>query len=172
MHLFKLVQNRFCELATFFEIPRDLIEIFFELVDVSQLLNDISFVVNDDREFFDRSVEKNAAAKLGYGWQMLYKTSKNAINCNFDAILSWGMHMKSTGIVRRINELGRIVLPIEMRRTLGVREKDPVEIFTEADSIILRKYQAACVFCNSTKQILHFQGKNICFDCFHNLKAY
>ena len=67
MHLFKLVQNRFCELATFFEIPRDLIEILFELVDVPQLLNDISFVVNDDREFFDWSVEKNAATKLGYG---------------------------------------------------------------------------------------------------------
>ena len=67
MYLFDLVQNWLCELATFFEIPRDLIEILFELVDVSQLLYDISFVVNDDREFFDWSVEKNAAAKLGYG---------------------------------------------------------------------------------------------------------
>ena len=66
-HFLDLVQKRLRELASFFEIPRDLIEIFFELVDVSQLLNDISFVVNDDREFFDSSVEKNAAAKLGYG---------------------------------------------------------------------------------------------------------
>jgi hypothetical protein len=66
-HFLDLVQNRLRELASFFEIPRDLIEIFFELVDVSQLLNDISFVVNDDREFFDWSVEKNTAAKLGYG---------------------------------------------------------------------------------------------------------
>ena len=80
--------------------------------------------------------------------------------------------MKSTGIVRRIDELGRIVLPIEMRRTLDISEKDPIEIFTEADGIILRKYQAACVFCDSTKQILHFQGKNVCFDCLNNLKAY
>ena len=66
-HFLDLVQNRLRELASFFEIPRDLIEILFELVDVPQLLNDISFVVNDDREFFDWSVEKNAAAKLGYG---------------------------------------------------------------------------------------------------------
>ena len=80
--------------------------------------------------------------------------------------------MKSTGIVRRIDELGRIVLPIEMRRTLGISEKDPVEIFTEADSIILRKFQAACVFCDSTKKIIECQGKNICSDCLNNLKAY
>ena len=66
-HFLDLVQKRLRELASFFKIPRDLIEIFFELVDVSQLLNDISFVVNDDREFFDSSIEKNAAAKLGYG---------------------------------------------------------------------------------------------------------
>jgi len=80
--------------------------------------------------------------------------------------------MKSTGIVRRIDELGRIVLPIEMRRTLGISEKDPVEIFTEADSIILRKYQTACIFCDSKKQILHFKGKNVCVECLNNLKVY
>lgn len=80
--------------------------------------------------------------------------------------------MKSTGIVRKIDELGRIVLPIEMRRTLGISEKDPVEIFTEADNIILRKHQAACVFCDSTKQIIDFRGKNVCFNCLNNLKDY
>ena len=67
MNFFDLVQNRLRELASFFEKPRDLIEILFKLVDVPQLLNDIFFVVNDDREFFGWSVEKNAAAKLGYG---------------------------------------------------------------------------------------------------------
>lgn len=80
--------------------------------------------------------------------------------------------MKSTGIVRKIDELGRIVLPIEMRRTLGISEKDPIEIYTEADSIVLRKYQAACVFCDSAKNIISFKGKNVCADCLRNLKSF
>lgn len=80
--------------------------------------------------------------------------------------------MKATGIVRKIDELGRIVLPIEMRRTLGIGEKDPVEIFTEGESILLRKYQAACFFCDSAKDLITFQGKNICADCLRNLKSY
>ena len=80
--------------------------------------------------------------------------------------------MKSTGIVRMVDELGRIVLPIEMRRTLGISEKDPIEIYTEADSIVLRKYQAACVFCDSAKNIISFKGKNVCADCLRNLKSF
>ena len=80
--------------------------------------------------------------------------------------------MKSTGMVRKVDELGRIVLPIEMRRTLGISERDPVEICTEADSIILRKYQAACVFCNSAKNVLSFEGKNICADCLKAIKSH
>lgn len=79
--------------------------------------------------------------------------------------------MKSTGMVRKVDELGRIVLPIEMRRTLGISERDPVEICTEADSIILRKYQAACVFCNSSKNVLSCEGKNICADCLKDIKS-
>ena len=55
--------------------------------------------------------------------------------------------MKSTGIVRKVDELGRIVLPIELRRTLDIAEKDALEIYVEGESIVLRKYQAACVFC-------------------------
>ena len=79
--------------------------------------------------------------------------------------------MKATGIVRKVDELGRIVLPIEMRRTLGISEKDPVEFYTEADSIILRKFENACVFCNRTNDIVSFEGKNICSSCLSNLKA-
>ena len=79
--------------------------------------------------------------------------------------------MKSTGIVRKVDELGRIVLPIEMRRTLGIGVKDPVEFYTEADSIILRKYEDACVFCDRTNDIVSFGGKNICADCLTNLKS-
>ena len=77
--------------------------------------------------------------------------------------------MKSTGIVRKVDELGRIVLPIEMRRTLDIAEKDALEIYVEGESIILRKYQAACVFCDSTKNIVSFRGRNVCADCIGKL---
>ena len=74
------------------------------------------------------------------------------------------LFMKSTGIVRKVDELGRIVLPIEMRRTLDIAERDALEIFADGDSIVLRKYQNACVFCGSTKNVLAFEGKNLCPD--------
>lgn len=77
--------------------------------------------------------------------------------------------MKSTGIVRKVDELGRIVLPIEMRRTLDISERDSLEIYVEGDSIILRKYQAACVFCDSTRGIINFKGRNVCADCIAKL---
>ena len=73
--------------------------------------------------------------------------------------------MKSTGIVRKVDELGRIVLPIELRRTLGIEEKDRIEIFVDGESIILRKDQPACIFCDNAKDIINSKGKNICPDC-------
>ena len=79
--------------------------------------------------------------------------------------------MKSTGIVRKVDELGRIVLPIEMRRTLEIAEKDPVEIYVEGDSVILRKHSVSCVFCNGKDGIMSFKGRNICENCLSELKA-
>ena len=79
--------------------------------------------------------------------------------------------MKSTGIVRKVDELGRIELPIEMRRTLDIAEKDALEIYVEGDSIILRKYQPACIFCDNMKNVISFQGKNICPDCLEKIKT-
>lgn len=73
--------------------------------------------------------------------------------------------MKSTGIVRKVDELGRIVLPIELRRTHGIEEKERIEIFVDGESIILRKYQPACIFCDNAKDIINYKGKNICPDC-------
>lgn len=73
--------------------------------------------------------------------------------------------MKSTGIVRKVDELGRIVLPIELRRTLGIEEKDRIEIFVDGESIILRKYRPGCIFCDNAKDIINYKGKNICPDC-------
>lgn len=79
--------------------------------------------------------------------------------------------MKSTGIVRKVDELGRIVLPIEMRRTLDIEERDSLEIYVDGDSIILKKYRAACIFCGSTKDVVAFGGKSICPACAAKLKA-
>ena len=73
--------------------------------------------------------------------------------------------MKSTGIVRKVDELGRVVLPMELRRTLGIGEKDPLEIHVDSDKIILRKYEPGCVFCNNTTDIQLFNGKNVCRAC-------
>ena len=85
--------------------------------------------------------------------------------------------MKSTGIVRRVDELGRIVLPIELRRTMGntmrrtlnIAEKDSLEIYVDGSSIMLKKYQPACIFCDSAKDITVFKGKNICASCLQEL---
>ena len=77
---------------------------------------------------------------------------------------------KSTGIVRKIDELGRIVLPIELRRTLDINEKDDVEIYVDGTSIVLKKYRPTCVFCNSTKDIIAYKGKNICPSCLEALR--
>ena len=78
--------------------------------------------------------------------------------------------MKSTGIVRKVDELGRIVLPIEMRRTLDIGEKDALEIYVEGSSVILKKYKPRCVSCDATKDITVFKGKNICPKCLKELK--
>lgn len=78
--------------------------------------------------------------------------------------------MKSTGIVRKVDELGRIVLPIEMRRTLDIEEKDALEIYVEGSSVILKKYKPSCIFCDTTKDIVVFKGKDICPKCLKELK--
>ncbi len=77
--------------------------------------------------------------------------------------------MKSTGIVRKVDELGRIVLPIELRRNLGIEEKDALEIYVEGASVILRKYQPSCIFCDNADDVVNFKGKNICRSCLKEL---
>ncbi len=73
--------------------------------------------------------------------------------------------MKSTGIVRKVDELGRIVLPMELRRTLGIDTGDALEIYTEAERIILNKYEPCCIFCGEAKGTVHFKDKIICEEC-------
>ena len=78
--------------------------------------------------------------------------------------------MKSTGIVRKVDELGRIVLPIELRRTLDISERDALEIYVDGASIVLKKYQPACIFCDDAKDITTYKGKNVCAKCLKELK--
>ena len=78
--------------------------------------------------------------------------------------------MKSTGIVRKVDELGRVVIPIELRRTLNIGEKDALEIYVDGPQIILKKYEPACIFCGQAKDIHNFKGKNICPSCVEELK--
>jgi transcriptional pleiotropic regulator of transition state genes len=73
--------------------------------------------------------------------------------------------MKSTGIVRKVDELGRVVIPIELRRTLDIAEKDALEIYVDADKIILKKYEPACVFCGSADNVINYKNKNVCQAC-------
>ena len=77
--------------------------------------------------------------------------------------------MKATGIVRRVDVLGRIVLPIELRRTLGIDVRDPLEIFVKDDSIILRKYDPVCVICGESGNLKEYKGKQICQNCIDEL---
>ena len=78
--------------------------------------------------------------------------------------------MKSTGIVRKVDELGRIVLPIELRRTLDIAERDALEIYVDGSSVILKKYKPSCIFCDSAKDITQFHGKNVCPACIAELR--
>lgn len=78
--------------------------------------------------------------------------------------------MKTTGIVRKVDELGRIVLPIELRRTLGIDEKDSLEIYVDENTIMLKKYEPACIFCGSADNVINFKGKNVCEHCRNELQ--
>ena len=78
--------------------------------------------------------------------------------------------MKSTGIVRKVDELGRVVIPIELRRTLNIEEKDSLEIYVDGEHIILKKYEPACIFCGNAKDIINYKGKSICPVCMDELR--
>ena len=73
--------------------------------------------------------------------------------------------MKTTGIVRKVDKLGRIVIPIELRRNLSISEKDSLEIYVDDEKIILKKYEPACVFCGNASETQVFKGKQVCKEC-------
>ncbi len=77
--------------------------------------------------------------------------------------------MKSTGIVRKMDQLGRITVPMETRTLLGIKENDSLEFFTEDNMILLRKYQPCCIFCGNARDVTTFKGQNICPSCVKEL---
>ena len=77
--------------------------------------------------------------------------------------------MKATGIVRKVDELGRIVVPIELRRSLGIGDRDAVEMFMEENSIIIRKHRPACVFCGSADDTVEYKQKIVCKECIDSM---
>lgn len=73
--------------------------------------------------------------------------------------------MKTTGVLRKIDGLGRVVIPMEIRNKLEISQNDPLEIHVEGNSIVLRKYEPDCTFCGSSKNVIEFKGKNVCEKC-------
>ncbi len=79
--------------------------------------------------------------------------------------------MKATGIVRPVDPLGRVVIPVELRRTLGIKTDDSLEVFVDGDYIMLKKYEPACIFCGNAKDVEVIHGKNVCKNCIEELKS-
>lgn len=79
--------------------------------------------------------------------------------------------MKSTGVVRRVDELGRIVIPIELRNKLGIVEKDPLEIYVDGSNIVLKKFETNCVFCGNSKKLVKYEDKLVCNKCIKKLTS-
>jgi len=79
--------------------------------------------------------------------------------------------MKATGIVRKVDVLGRIVLPIELRKNLDIEKEDPIEIFVDGDYILLKKYEPACIFCGNAKDVKRIREKNVCTECLKEIQT-
>lgn len=79
--------------------------------------------------------------------------------------------MKSTGIVRRVDELGRLVIPKEMRKKMNIDDNDPVEIFVDGEKIIITKYTPFCTFCQSDENVTEFKGRNVCRTCLEEMRS-
>ncbi len=79
--------------------------------------------------------------------------------------------MKSTGIIRRVDELGRVVIPIEIRNQFDIVEKDPIEIYVEGSNIVLKKFAPNCIFCGNSQDLLSYNDKLICKKCANKISA-
>ena len=98
------------------------------------------------------------------------KTVDFAKICNYTKWKKEKSFMKSTGIVRRVDELGRIVMPVELRRSLNIEIKDPMEIYVDENMICLKKYEIKCMFCESQLDLIDFNDAKICSVCLEKIK--
>ncbi len=78
--------------------------------------------------------------------------------------------MKATGIVRPVDPLGRVVIPVELRRTLDIKTDDALEVFVDGDYIMLKKYNPACIFCGDARDVIDIKGKKVCQHCLEEMK--
>lgn len=80
--------------------------------------------------------------------------------------------MKSTGMIRKVDDLGRVVIPAEMRRMLEINEQDELELYVEDDKLILQKFLPRCIFCGDDRQLVSYYGKNLCMTCITAIRKY
>jgi AbrB family transcriptional regulator, transcriptional pleiotropic regulator of transition state genes len=80
--------------------------------------------------------------------------------------------MKPAGIVRKLDQLGRIVLPKSLRKRYQMNEGDPIEVLVQGEHIILERYRPKCIFCLSTNQVIHFKDKYVCGSCVYELDGF
>ncbi len=112
-----------------------------------------------------KELRKTLGISEGYDSMEIYIENSNIFLVKYDET------DESSGVARGVDQLGRIVLPIELRRILDIEEeRDSLEIFTEENKIILKKYEPSCVFCQNIRGVLSFKGKNICPACLEELK--
>ncbi len=78
--------------------------------------------------------------------------------------------MKATGIARPVDPLGRVVIPVELRRSLDIKTDDLLEVFVEGEYIMLKKNEVKCIFCGSTENVVDVRGKNVCGACIEEMK--
>lgn len=78
--------------------------------------------------------------------------------------------MKATGIVRPVDPLGRVVIPVELRRNLNIKTDDTMEVFVDGDFIMLKKYEPACIFCGDARDVSDIKGKKVCKNCLQEMK--
>lgn len=79
--------------------------------------------------------------------------------------------MKSTGIIRKLDELGRVVIPIELRTKFHLTEKDPIEIYVDGSNIILKKFECNCIFCGNSVNLTEYKEKQICTNCLKKISS-
>ena len=122
---------------------------------------------------FTKTVSRNETCLTEMGRTVIITLHNIRVHSSFGRERNRGGQLNEvTGIIRKVDELGRIVLPIELRRTLDIAERDELEIYMEGDRIILQKFEPSCIFCSSSRELVSYRGKNICQECIRSMGKY